>query len=82
MDSGAMFPELDLIDAFLELYNRTVIKKRDQDINTKDTGKDHGFKSNGLTEDAVNLDDSDYILKDFNPLNKTNVWLDQSLDKY
>ena len=35
-----------------------------------------------MTEDAVNLDDSDYILKDFNPLNKTNVWLDQSLDKY
>lgn len=75
-----MFPEIDLIDAFLDLYNRVMI------LNKGGLGENEGDKDNGNnnvieTKNPPNLDDSDYILKDFNPLSKSNVWLDQSLDK-
>lgn len=80
MDKVNMFPEIDLIDAFLDLYNRVMI------LNKGGLGENEGDKDNGNnnvieTKNPPNLDDSDYILKDFNPLSKSNVWLDQSLDK-
>lgn len=81
MDQRDLFPDYDLIDGFLELYNKTVIKERTKDTTTHANGQEL-FGVADENEDGKTQDDSDYILKDFNPLTKSNVWLDQSLDKY
>eukprot|EP00801_Mesodinium_rubrum_P002503 Mrub_02503.p1 GENE.Mrub_02503~~Mrub_02503.p1 ORF type:complete len:542 (+),score=101.56 Mrub_02503:104-1627(+) len=75
MDKVDMFPDYDLIDGFLELYNRKCILDREDLENNKLRGENVNGNINGVEE-------NDYVIKDFNPVNKTNIWLDQSLDKY
>jgi len=76
MNKNGVFPDPDLIDKFLELYNT----RSELDYSVYNQSEAENSRVSSLAEDPGVLDKGPAYWYEFEPKVESNVWLDKNLD--